>query len=335
MIYGLDFLGIARYGKVARDEFPQNWTLGAFSFVDGFGDALPAIDGVLATGRVSVCRLQLAWDDDHKFSRSDRERIKKEAERCVKLVDKYPNVKWYFSPCCEHELREADWEYIASGVLNAIGNRQVLLVNSPNVRKGFVSRKHLNEYHGADKRPRAGGRYAFSFDGTNCVDADVESYKRNYKDAEYFLYWSCQANGRLKAEDKTPRPKRKAWPTSRQIDSWIYLSNAKGATKFSELYKSHSDQHTVPPSGKDQKPVFIIKAKVSEIVLKTRNGQIIDRARFYGSFTGGGYRYYCTDWGYLLAEKAKRIQGDPLCDVFVNGKKVGVINPGFRDGKYR
>ena len=124
---------------------------------------------------------------------------------------------------------------------------------------------------------------------------------------------------------------------SRQIDSWIYLSKDKGETKLPKgwIYKSHSDQHTTPPSGKDQKPVWISPVKASEIILRASNGQVIDKAKYFGTFQGGGYRYYHADWGYLLAEKAVRIQGGPVCDVVINGKVVGRVNPAFRDNLYR
>jgi len=337
MNYGLDLLGIARYGKVAVEEFPDGWALGAFTYVDGFGDALPAVRDVLATNRVKICRLQLMWRDKHDFNfRRDKDFVRKEAKRFYSLINSNKAVKWYISPCCEHELNDRQFEEFAEVVRQELQGLKYEIVNSPNHRKGHVSKKYLNEYHGADKRPR-GGRYAFSFDGTNCCDSNVEEFKRNYKDAEYFMFWAPQCNGRLKTEDKTPRAKRRAYPTSRQIDSWIYLSTARGATKLPKdwLLKSHGDQHTVPPSGKDQKPVFIIPQKVKEIVFKTRNGQTIDKAKYFGKFVGGGYRYYSTDFGFLLSEKARRIQGDALVDIFVNNKKVGVCNLAFRDGKYR
>ncbi len=332
MNYGLDYLGGAKFKSLAIAEHPRDWAAGVFSYVDGFGDALPLVEELAKLG-TPIIRVHLMWRDDHNFTSKDLPFVLKEAKRLKPIIEKYPNVKWYVSPVCEHRLNEKQWLEFANAVTKIVNAN---LVNTPEVGKGFVSKNFLNEYHGADSRPR-GGRCAFSFDGKNCVDADVEAYKKNYKDAEYFMFWNCQINGRLKLEDKTPRPQRKAYPISRQIDSWIQLSKDKGATKLPKgwLFKSHSDQHTTPPSGKDQKPVWISPTKAAEIILKTRNGQIVDKAKYYGTFQGGGFRYYCSDWGYLIADKAKRIQGDSLCDVFVNNKKIGVVNPAFREGIYR
>ena len=152
------------------------------------------------------------------------------------------------------------------------------------------------------------------------------------------MIWNSQCNGRRNLEDKTPRKDRKYWPTPKQIDSWVYLTtHSKGATKIPKgwIFKSHSDQHTVPPSGRDQKPVWVKLPKFRVIEVKARNGAVIDRAPYFGTFAGGGHRYYHSDWGYALTEKAKRIQGDGLCDVFADGKKVGQINLAYRDGVYR
>lgn len=331
MNYGMDFLGGARYQKTVLAEQPRAFGFGVFADVDGFGKAYKLIEQVAALG-VPFIRVQLMWKDDHNFRASDIPEIRKRARLLAPIIDKYRSVKWYVSPCCEHNLSESQFEPFAQAV-----GLPVTIVNSPNKGRGFVSRKYLNEYHHEDK-PRAGGKFAFSFDGANQVDSDIEKYKANYKDAEYFMLWNSQCNGRRNLTDKTPRKDRKYWPTDKQIDSWVWQANrSKGSVKLPAkwLLKSHSDQHTMPPSGKDQKPVWIVPVKASAIVLKARNGQVIDTARYFGAFTGGGFRYYHTQWGFELAQKAIRIQGDAICDVFVNDKKVGTVNPAFREGGYR
>lgn len=218
-------------------------------------------------------------------------------------------------------------------------------MNSPNTNKGFVSKTILNEYH-HESKPR-GGRYSFSCDGANIVDIDVTSALRNFSQSEYWGIWNSQMNGNRKMfkpgekrgeKDFIDRAKRIYWPVAKQLDSWIHLvRNIKGDTRIPKgwLPKSHGDQHSYPPKGKDQKLLFIIPQKIKEIVLKARNGQVVGTAKYYGVFNGGGHRYYFEEWGYDLANKAKRIQGDALCDIYYEGKKVGVVNPAFRDGSYR
>ena len=99
--------------------------------------------------------------------------------------------------------------------------------------------------------------------------------------------------------------------------------------------KSHGDQHTIPPSGKDQKPVYIFAEKVKELILKAQNGAVVDVAKYFGTFEGGGHRYYFSQWGFELAQKAMRISGSPVCKLFKGSKEVGTINPAFREGSFR
>jgi len=334
MIYGMDFLGGARYAKTVLAEQPRAFGFGIFADVDGFGKAYSLIKQVAAL-KVPFIRVQLMWKDDHKFTSADLPEIRARAKRISLIVAKHPGIKWYVSPCCEHELKEAQWLEFANATRAYCPN--AVVVNSPNKGKGFVSAQYINEYHHEDK-PRSGGKYAFSYDGANQVDSDIEKHKAAFKDAEYFMLWNSQCNGRRNLEDKTPRIDRKYWPTAKQIDSWVWQANrSKGSVKLPAkwLLKSHSDQHTVPPSGKDQKPVWIVPVKASAIVVKARNGQVIDSAKYFGTFQGGGFRYYHTQWGFELAQKAIRIQKDAVCDVFVNDKKVGTINLAFREGSYR
>ena len=336
MNYLMDYLGGAKFKKLILEQHPMAYGAGIFSYVEGFGDGLPVIEALAVKG-VLLFRIHLCWKDNHKFTSEDLRFVARVARRLKPIIARHPNVKWYVSPCCEHELSESEWQKFASATAVELKGTEYELVNTPNHNKGFVSRTVLNEYHGAESKPRD-GRYAFSFDGSNIVDSNVEAYKSNYAQAEYWGVWNSQCNGRRNTEDKTPRPDRKFYPTAKQLDSWIHLTrNSKGATRIPRgwFVKSHSDQHTNPPSGKDQKPVWIIPQKVKEIVLKARNGQVVDVAKYFGSFTGGGHRYYCSQWGYDAANKAKRIQGDALCDIFYEGKKVGVVNLAFRDGGYR
>jgi hypothetical protein len=334
MNFGIDFLGGARYAKTVLQEHPRSYGFGIFADVDGFGKAYDLIDKVAALG-VPFIRVQAIWKDDHNFGASELKTLENRCKLLLPIIKKHPSVKWYVSPCCEHNLDQRKFQLFADVVAKYLGGL-VSIVNSPNFKKGFVSKDYLNEYHHEEK-PRSGGRFAFSFDGANCVDNDVTKYKANYKDAEYFFWWNSQCNGRRNLEDKTPRKDRKYWPTDKQIDSWIWLAKDKGNPKLPAkwLLKSHSDQHTVPPSGKDQKPVWIIPVKARAVVVKASNGQVIDEARYFGTFQGGGFRYYHQSWGYELAQKAIRIQGHPVCDVFVNNKKIGSINLAFREGNYR
>lgn len=327
MIFGMDFLGGARYSKTVIQNQPRAWGFGVFAEVDGFGKAYDLIKQVDTFG-LPFIRVQMMWKDDHRFGPGD---VKIVEARAKKLASLGLKTKLYVSPCCENELNASQFQPFADVVARHLPKAEI--VNSPNKGKGHVSQRYINEYH--HEKPR-GGRFAFSYDGANCVDSDVQKDKQAYAGAEYFMFWNSQCNGRRNLEDKTPRAKRTFWPTPKQIDSWIFLHRAKGAVKPPKgIMKSHGDQHTNPPSGKDQKPVYIFPEKLKEIVLKAANGQVVDVAKYFGTFQGGGHRYYFTQWGFELAQKAMRIAGTPVCKLFKDKKEVGTINPAFREGNFR
>ena len=339
----MDYLGGAKFSQTALAEHPRSWAAGIFSSVPGFGDGLPLIESLAKAG-APILRVHLMWND-HVFTNKELPFIRAEARRLKPIIQRNPNNKWYVSPCCEHPLNESQWLVFANAVIEELSGLPFELVNSPVGKPKFLSKKYVNELHGTIKTPPSGVRIAFSFDGTNCVDSDVETYKKNYARAEYFMFWNCQMNGRRKADDETPRSRRKAYPTSRHLDSWIYLHHEKGNLSFPKGWtlKSHADQAHDTPQGKEQKPVFLTtpKEKFDRITLKAQNGQVIDVAVYHSEWRDEktnkllGHRYFCTDWGYLLSDKCWRIQGNPFCEIWVNGKKVGLCNPAFRSGTFR
>ncbi len=352
MRYGLDYLAGIKFRKVIMEEHPNGWGAGFFTRVmedDTYRktvwDNLPIIQELAASKRAPFIRLAFAWRDDHKFSSAQHSFVKSEAMRFKPIIESNSDITWYVSPVHEHQLNERDWNVFSKIVRDVLGDK-VTIVNCPVAGKGFASKIELNEYHGADKKPR-GGRFGFSFDGSNIVDADVETYKKNYSNSEYFFIWNCQMNGRRKEDDKTKRKDRKFYPINKQIDSFIYLSRDKGANNFPKdcIGKSHADQANYPPSGKDCKPVFLayLKAKISpsRIILKARNGQTVSTSSSRASWSDEatkkqiGWRYYFSEWGFEIAGKAKRIQGDSVCDLYADNKKIGTWNPAFRSGTFR
>lgn len=322
MIYAMDYLGGAKFKDVILKEHPDGW--GAGCFAQAFSDALPIIDQLLATGRCPHLRVHLCWDDNHRYGDQNIPAIKKEAARYEKLHQKYPNITFELSPCCEHELKNP-YKYLDIVKQYA---PTCIPVNSPD-SKGSMSTKYKNEVHGNNAKSPRKGAFNFSFDGNSSYDSDVESIKARLSGADIFFFWGANFNGKTKDTDTTPRPNRRAWPSSSYIDSIIYQKDPCGAVSLPNnwTYKTHSE--------KGYKPVFIIPIRANQILIKARNGQIIDTLKYYGTFVDGRFRYYSTNWGYQSADKAKRIQGDPLVEVWVNGKKYGIINQAFRSGDFR
>jgi hypothetical protein len=346
MAFGIDYKAAGKFTKAILDTHPGGWGAGGFTKLNGFGDALPTFRRLLETKKCPFMRLDLSWSDTHNYDDKFKPIVKAEAKRSRDLIELFPDVCFWVNPVTEHKLSERQWLQFANIVeLELKGLSNVSLVNVPMVRAGFVSKEFLNEYHGEEKTPRKGGQFAFSFDGTNCVDSDVEAYKAAYKDGHYFFFWNSQCNGKFKVNDVIAREKRIAYPVPRQLNSWKFLASERGSIKLPKdwLYKSHADQHYVPPKGKDQKPLFITppKTKPDFLSLVTKTGKLVAKSAppvsFDDKLTGKllGWRYYFADWGFLLAEKAKKLSNERVCNILMNGRVVGKVNPGFRSGGFR
>lgn len=326
-MWGLDYLGGAKFADLIVHEHPEGWAAGFFT--NTFGDALPTISRLLATGRCPRVRLHLLWKDDHNFTLGDLPALGKEAKRVAPLVNKFASVEFQISAACEHNLNFKDAEAFRQCVLQNMPKR-IVYVNTP--MRGATLNNCINEHHGN----KFTGGQQFSCDGNSCVDSDIETLKTQYRNAITFFFWHSRFNGKWSDNDKTPRPARKGWPDSHLLNSVIALASSRGSTDLPKgwIFKSHAENSN-GTDPKSDKPVWITPVKAREIILKSRNGHVLDIAKFYGAFIDKKrWRYYSPNWGYLIAQTAISIQNDPLCEVWVNDKKVGVINTAFRDGEY-
>jgi hypothetical protein len=329
MIYGLDYLGLARYPRIAARDHPKGWAAGCFA--ETFGDAREAAKELLATGRVPKMRVHLLWSDTHEFGDKDMAALQRLASQWDEIARGHKNTAFELSPFCEHNLKNPDkyldWvKHFAPSCTP---------VNTP--WNGALSKKYKNEIHGT-KKEALKGNYNFSFDGDGCVDADSTRIKRRHRKCDTFYWWSYQFNLRKNDNDPTPRPEREAVPTPDLIDSIIYLRKQRGQVVLPKgwLWKSHADQHEAPiPEPRAFKPVMIGPLKASKLEVCASNGQVICTMPYYGPFADGRHRYYAPAMGYQLAEKAIRIQGSAVCKVFADGKLIGRINPAFREGEFR
>jgi hypothetical protein len=333
MIYGLDLLGVARYGKVAAANWPNGFALGAFS--NTFGDALPAVRQIIETGRCPRVRLHLDWQDSHRYeSRFDE--IRREAQRVAKFIARYKLIDWRISGACEHLLGRGQAEVLRDIVLNEIPG--VIYVNTPMTGGARlpVGDQCINESHGHLIKS---SRLDFSFDGQNAFDANVEVIKSKFAHCETFYLWSPRCNLKYGMNDTTPRSSRNAVPDKNVLKAMIYLTQEKGITKLPTRWisKSNAENHG-PGDVKGDKLVIISPVKGAAIRLVAKNGKLVDTLPFYGSYDGSGpgmWRYYSRYWGFQLSEKAMRLSGSPLVSVMVGDRKYGVINPAFRHGSYR
>lgn len=218
---GLDLLGIARYPKIADRYFPPGVALGAFA--NTFGDALPVVRRIVASGRTPLVRAHLLWSDQHNFGEWDIPVIKREAKRWNELALAFPGVKIEVSPVCEHNLVRPE-RFLAIVEQAAPACHPV---NTP--FRGKLSKLYKNEVHGEHPRPKGPGSqtYNFSFDGTHALEVNVAEFKVRHASAEVFFLWHPLFNLKTSVTDKTPRDKRKVKPSGMLFEDLIgaYSSN--------------------------------------------------------------------------------------------------------------
>lgn len=339
-LWGIDHLGGARYPKVILDSHPDGFAFGIFTQKELFGDGFAVADLLLSKKRVPLARYNLRWSDTHTFTRKDFPKIVAEAKRGLYVINKYPLVECEISGATEHQLDVRDATELARQVLAATPERCIYVNNPWTGRGAFIAPGHRikNEVHGRDaQRPKVGGRYNFSFDGSDAFDSNATGIKQRLNDADVFFFWTSQNNGRKNAADSTPRPQRKAWPTPDLIRALAFLATNEGATRIPPrfLWKSKSDQHVVPPAPRELKPVLIMPTSARKVDLVSDNGTVIAIASAAQPFADGRFRYYWPLFGYQMANRATALHGKPTASLRVNGKVVGTVNSGFRSGAFR
>lgn len=315
----VDTLALPKYPDSVK-AVPLHFGIGTFAKT--FGDAFPFVKKELERGRKYI-RVNLLWSDSHSYGDKDIKAITAESKRYQILCANFPDRKIELAPFTEHNIKNAD-KYL-----------NIVQANAPNCgvvnsvwQGGFTKNpKYKNEVHGTHAKPNVPGvKYNYSYDGTNSVDSDVVAMLEKHKGAELFCMWHPRNNGKWNMKDATPRPERKAWPNRDMLESQVYLFTNKGKTNVPKnwLVKSHAEKHNATDT-KGDKLLIISPVKSNAIVLK-RDNQKIATLTFYGSYEGGGWRYYAQQMGYKFGA---------ALDMFIGSKKYGVINGGFRDGTYR
>ncbi len=340
MIPCMDFLGGAKYPKIVLETLPAGWGVGIFTQKNLFGDAYPLLDKLLSRGKTPLVRLQLSWKS-HNQTPSDFPTIVAEARRFVPLVNKYPNVEWQFSGACEHKLNSTQATQLKDKVLAVIPS-QCSYVNNPQVGHGafITGDRVLNEVHGKDAhKPNVSGGYNFSFDGDSCVDCNVTALKQTCSDCKAFFFWDAPYNLNYESnDDPTPIPNRTWKPYAKLVTSIVFTNGARGAVNLPKnfTWKSHAETNKPKPGQKldprADHPVLLTPIHGRTATIKAKNGAVIALApRYKEDFVDGRARFYFTSlWGFEMALKALKLAGSPVCELWIDGKKYGDLNPGFR-----
>lgn len=331
MNWGLDYLGGAMYQDVILREHPQGWAAG--TFFDTFGDCMPMVNNLLKTGRCPVFRFNGPWTKHAYNPAQHKARIVECLKQANQTQKRFPGVNIQFAPVCESDVDLTQLMKELDGI------SKVTLVNS--VFKGKILQGRLNEVHGG-KAQRPKGKYNWSGDGSNCFDLNIGMLKEKHKTCSTFYLWCAQFNLVRKEEPEEgevfpPPLQRKFVPVPKLVDALIYLHNNGGDFKLGgdQIWKPCSDQQTVIPGPRELKPVFITTTKANRIELVADNGQVVAVTGGPEPYSGGGWRYYLGEWGFIVAEKAIRIQGHPIVRLRACSQMLGRVNPAFRCGTFR
>jgi hypothetical protein len=332
-----DYLFAVKYPKLVLNEHPQDWKAGFFGFVfDKSGQIVirpkglyPIIEGLAASGRCPGGRVHGLWTNHAYNPREHDKLIFQVLDELLSIRQKFPIVDFEFSPVCESDVSLVS---ILDKCYARAGDK-IRLVNS--VAKGPILRNYKNEVHGNHSAPK--GRYNYSTDGDNCCDLNIEKTKKTHARAEDFYYWHPADNGKTNDADTTPIPNRECYTTPELNDSIIYLHRPKGKTNLSDehIWKSHADAHIPDPLDRNYKPVFITPVDAKSVELVADNNQVVAVMPRRGNFTDGRPMYRADVLGFILSEKARRIQGHAVVRIRANGKAIGTVNPAYRDGKER
>lgn len=314
MIYGIDYLGGAKYPDVVLRGHPKGFAAGFFA--QEFGDAFSLIKRLAEGDKCPVIRIQVTWaGSGHNYTEKHLQQAIKEAKRYDKLKTQ---ARIQLSPFCEHTLKSPDaW-------LDKIQQAapSCTIINNPQNGIGSFSKKYQNEIHTG--RPPTGA-YNFSYDGQSACDADTEADKAKYKDASIFFFWTWQLNCHFNAKDTTRNTK----PSVELIKGLANLANPRGKCSIAKntLWKSFAEQSDPKGDWRSNKPLCIYPGKVNALSLY-KDGKLIGTLpRYKEPFIDGRYRFYLGQWGYSVATEPVELKD--------GNKVIGKVNPGFRFGGFK
>lgn len=311
---GLDLLGLAKHDiQMVKSELEARMSLG---FLDGtFGDPYPNLKVLLDSGRITSVRIHL-WDHTCYRHRvcpkgtppaTDIRRVTNRAKRFHQFMLSYPNIQQYISPALEHDVKDQKVviNWFKEILKEAPKASLVCSAFTGYCPKIVGSNKVLIEKHGCKAKADI-----ISPDGESHFDCNNFTYNSQAKEIVYS--WINQNNGRVTGEKTFTAPKERVnWPTRqdiRQQVSLLYPATAKPKVtgckdlKSPLLFKTNAEYFGQgKDDGRGNKPMFIHSKKISKFEIFSIKPYVpnlfikdkkVGEMRYYGSYQGGGYRYY-------------------------------------------
>lgn len=203
---GIDYILGGMYRKAILKAHPPGWMAGFLWKASWIPSSKKVIRQLCASGKCPRMRISLVWDDNHTFKKKHVRLVKKRAKALRKIIFDYPQIYFYVQPFLEPHHVDDDVNRAAIKALKNILPADVVIVTGD----GFGGRGIIHEGHHAGYR----GQQIFSFDGLDCMESNVQTWKHRAKDAYIFFLWRRECNG------NPPGPKRsRLW--RRMFGDWL------------------------------------------------------------------------------------------------------------------
>lgn len=274
-----------------------------------FGPINKVLPEVLAATNAPMFRIHLGGFCNHgsrctegECSPGNINCIRSRARTAEKIAKSFPNSQCYASPYAEYSSTDRNR---VEGWFAAIKSEAPSCIPVASAFGGYIppSIKYI-ERHGNNPQISE----ITSNDGSNYFDSD--SVKYNKKATKLSGKWTNRYNLRLTSEKSAPPPPKDR-PLTNRIEKHDFIlmqlmaddlspqpatpAICSSLTKLTgeELYKPHSEDYGAANGNRGNRPMLILKSRVSKLDLLDRTGKTIGCFAYYGTFTTPGYhRYY-------------------------------------------
>lgn len=267
------------------------------------------------------------------------------------VAQENPGTIQYLSPLLEHDLSPQDEATMFRILLRKFPGQ--VWVSNPVNNNNPTPADTFKEKHNKDLQPSPSA-YFVSHDGVSFWDANIPDGKS--KVFASLLMWMQPFNIRAKIEDRNGNPvfvppRLRTWiPTRAELALAFQMLQPKPELNTpvpaqcgnrrprqftrNEVWKISSDNHGKGDT-KDAKPLLITYQRSSAVDILNRNGTVIGRMPYYGSFSAGGFRYYYRDkQAYDLGQLAENTSGSSNIYLRINGACY-LVNAYYREGNFR
>lgn len=317
---GIDPLGLAMQDvSMICNTIPQGTAIGFLEYT--FGSAFPAARQCIATGKIPAFRVHCSNGpcarnhncDVGEPKSNDYASLQKCAANAQKLHNDF-GVACYVSPRVESDEKDKDIvnKQVATIKSAAPDCKVVLSVFTGYSPPGVLVEKHGNNAYGD----------LISNDGSSIFDANADQYIESA--SEMALTWTNRDNLRISGEKTFTKPKQRIKSrrlTKNELIQKLRILNHSAAVPanpaFCKNAKDVPSNEILKPNAEDYdnndkrggRPLLISRLNVSRFDILDPSGKKIGCFKRYGSFSGGGSRFYEGDCSGLhsieLMDKAR------------------------------